>query len=264
MFKRTVLFLVFFISTLGFFQTGTVYSAQQPKEITVSAAISLKNAFIEIGKIYEAGHKGTRVLFNFGASGDLARQIEEGAPVDAFASAAEKDMDYAGSHGLILPGSRIDFAANTLVLIVPNGSKAGLASFKGLESPSVQRIAVGNPKSVPAGRYAEEVFRSFGLLDRISGKLIYTENVRQALDYVARGEVDAGVVYSTDAAVMGKAVTVAAVAPANSHKPIVYPMAVVKASKNGAYARAFVSLVTSKAGMEILQKYGFKPTAHKK
>ncbi|MBF0506303.1 MAG: molybdate ABC transporter substrate-binding protein [Nitrospirae bacterium] len=232
--------------------------AESPKEITVSAAISLKNAFEEIGKIYEAKNRGTKVVFNFGASGDLMRQIEGGAPVDVFASAAQKDMDDAEKKGLIVAGSRVNFAANSVVLVVPIRSGTAIKSFADLESKNIQKIAVGNPKTVPAGRYAEDVFTYYKILDAIKDKLIFTENVRQVLDYVARGEVDAGVVYSTDAMVRAKEVAVAATAPEASHKPVVYPIAVIKSSKNSGPATAFISMVTSQEGKQILAKYGFK------
>jgi molybdate transport system substrate-binding protein len=159
--------------------------AADQQEIIVSAAISLKNAFEEIGKLFEAKYKGVKVTFNFGASGDLVRQIEGGAPVDVFASAAQKDMDEAEKKGLILPNSKINFAGNNVVLITPAGSKIPIKTFEGLGLDQVEKIATGNPKTVPAGRYAEEVFVHFKLLTAIKEKLIYAEHVRQVLDYVA-------------------------------------------------------------------------------
>jgi len=227
------------------------------KEITVSAAISLKNAFEEIGKLYESKTK-TACVFNFGASGDLLKQIAGGAPVDIFASAAKKDMDEADSQGLTVADTRADFASNSVVLVIPADAKTGLNSFEGLNFAGIKKIAVGNPKSVPAGRYAEDVFNFYNILASIKDKFIYTENVRQVLDYVARAEVDAGVVYATDAAARSKEVKVVAAAPEPSHKPVVYPSAVVKGSKNEAGAKAFIDLVLSDEGRAVLQKYGFK------
>ena len=240
---------------------GSVFSAvalaEPPEEITVSAAISLKNAFDELGKLYEAKHKGTRVIFNYGASGALIAQIEGGAPVDVFASAAQKDMDEADKKGFIVPGSRVNFAANGIVLILPSGSRISVKSFEDLKSAGIGKIAVGNFRTVPAGRYAEEVFAYYKMSDAINGKLIFAENVRQVLDYVSRGEVDAGVVYSTDARVMAKGVRVASTAPEASHKPVVYPIAVVRATKKRNMAEDFITLVTSPDGRRILKKYGF-------
>lgn len=225
-------------------------------DITVSAALSLKNAFAEIGKLYEARHAGTKVRINYGASGDLVRQITGGAAVDVFASAADKDMDELAAKGFMLPGSRKNFAGNALVLITPQSGPS--VSFAGLASDKVKRVAVGNPKSVPAGRYAVEVFDYYKVAGAIKEKLIYAENVRQVLDYVARGEVDAGVVYATDAAARSAAVRVAAEAAAASHKPVIYPIAVVKGTPNRSAAQSFVDMVLSKEGSAILKKYGFR------
>jgi molybdate transport system substrate-binding protein len=234
--------------------------AGSAKFLTVSAAISLKNAFEEIGKLYES-QQGTKCVFNFGASGDLLKQIAGGAPVDVFASAAQREMDEAAKQGLIVTATRADFAANSVVLIVPvgpAGAKISLNSFEGLNAAEIKKIAVGNPKTVPAGLYAEEVFGYYKMLTSLNAKFIYAENVRQVLDYVARGEVDAGIVYATDAPSRSKEVKIIAAAPEASHRPVVYPIAVVKGAKNEADAKAFIVLVLSPKGKKILQKYGFK------
>jgi molybdate transport system substrate-binding protein len=222
--------------------------------------MSLKNAFAEIGKMYESQH-GVPVIFNFAASGALARQIIGGAPVDVFASAAPKDMDEIADQGLIFPETRLNFAGNRVVLVVPVDAPvdtpAVLDSFEGLAAGAIRRIAAGNPKTVPAGRYADEVFRYYGIDDAIAGKLIFTENVRQALDYVARGEVDAGVVYGTDAAAEKHWVRIAAVAAAASHRPVVYPIAVLKDTHNKTAAMAFIEILLSPEGKKILLDQGF-------
>ncbi|MFA5904824.1 MAG: molybdate ABC transporter substrate-binding protein [Desulfobacula sp.] len=243
---------------IAWFCIWTAFPAfADPKEITVSAAMSLKNAFEDIGRLYESS-TGTTCVFNFGASGDLLKQISGGAPVDVFASAAKKDMDEADRQGLTIAGTRTDFALNSVVLIVPVGAKTDLKSFEGLKAMEIQKIAVGNPKSVPAGRYAEDVFTFYNILSSLKDKFIYTENVRQVLDYVARNEVDAGVVYATDAAARLKEVKIAATAPESSHQPVVYPVALVKGTKNESDAKAFIALVLSDQGRAVLQKYGFK------
>lgn len=245
---------------VGCLVCGSVCSvaAGQDKDLTVSAAISLKNAFEEVGRLYES-KQGVKVTFNFGASGDLVKQIAGGAPVDVFASAAQKDMDGADKQGFILSSTRADIAANSVVLIVPAGGKSTLKSFEGLAAADIKKIAIGNPKTVPAGRYAEEVFTYYKLLSAVKEKFIFTENVRQVLDYVVRGEVDAGVVYATDAAAKASEVAVITIAPETSHKPVIYPAAVIKGSKNEPRARAFIALVRSAEGQKILQKYGFRP-----
>ncbi|MFZ5573444.1 MAG: molybdate ABC transporter substrate-binding protein [Thermodesulfobacteriota bacterium] len=235
----------------------TPAAAGETKTITVSAAISLKDAFAEIGRIYETA-SGTRCIFNYGPSGDLVKQITGGAPVDVFASAAQKDMDEAARQGRIIASTRADFAANSVVLIAPAGSDGALTSFECLVAAKIIKIAVGNPVTVPAGRYAEEVLQFYKLLPGIKEKLIYTENVRQVLDYVVRGEVDAGIVYATDAAMRSTEIKLIATAPEASHKPVVYPLALVKGTKRASDADAFTAFVLSKEGRQILKKYGFK------
>jgi molybdate transport system substrate-binding protein len=232
--------------------------AQSEREILVSAAVSLTNAFQEIGDLFKGKQGGVRVLFNFGASGDLARQIIGGAPVDVFASASPKDMDDLDQKDLIIKGTRVNFAGNRVVLITPFRSVFPLTSFHDLTRAEVKRVAIGNPKTVPAGRYAEEVLKHFHLSDAVKDKLIFAGNARQVLDYVARGEVDAGLVYSTDALVRAKEIKSVAEAPEQSHSPLVYPIAVIKETRNEVLAKEFISLVTSREGKTVLEKYGFR------
>lgn len=246
-------FVILYVTTVTLISAPAVAGAG---DITVSAAISLKDALGEIGRLYEAKNKGTKVIFNFGASGDLMNQVAGGAPVDVFASAAQKDMDTLEQKGLLFPGSRVDFAANSLVLVAPAGAEIG--SFEDLGKRSIKRIAGGDPRTVPAGRYAEEALRYYKILDAIKDKYILTANVKQALDYAARGEVDASIVYYTDAMKRAKEIRIVATAPEQSHKPVVYPIAVVKGTKARGAAKAFISLVTSTEGIKILEKYGFK------
>ncbi len=224
-------------------------------ELTVSAAISLKDAFEEIRKLFQDSHKGVKVLYNFGASGSLARQIEGGAPADVFASAAQKDMDDIEAKGLVVPGTRLNFARNSVVLVVPASGGVRLDSFAALKLAGIKKVAIGNPRTVPAGRYAEEVLNFYKALPAINNKLIFAENVRQVLDYVATGEVDAGIVYMTDA--LTRTVKVVSTAPEQSHKPVVYPIAVVRGTKNEKLSMAFIQTVNSEAAQGILRKYGF-------
>ncbi len=246
--------LLFFLVILGI----NLSSAEPAREITVSAAISLKNAFEEIGKVLEEEHPRTKVRFNFGASGDLVRQIEAGAPVDVFASAAQKDMDDIDQKGLITSGTRMNFAGNSVVLVKPGVSKIRMELFEDLRKPEVKKIVIGNPKSVPAGRYAEEVLKYLNLWKAVRDKLIFAEHARQALDYVARNEVDAAIVYSTDAMIRPKEVRIITKAPDKSHQPIVYPLGIVKGSNNQTLAEEFITLVLSTEGKNLLKKYGFE------
>jgi molybdate transport system substrate-binding protein len=236
---------------------------ESSKEITISAAMSLKSAFEELEKRYEVGHKGVKIMFNFGASGDLRRQIEVGAPIDAFASASKKEMDDLEEKGLVLSGSRIDFASNTVVLVVPLHTKFRIKSFADLGSKEIKRVAMGNPKTSPAGRYAEEVLQYYKLMPAVKDKLIFTENVNQVLDYVARGEVDAGIVYATDFMTRVNDVSIAATAPISSHAPVVYPFALIKGTRNERLTKEFGLLLISGEGRKILKKYGFAPAQDK-
>ena len=225
------------------------------EELTVSAAASLTNAFPEIGRCFEQQHPGTKVIFNFAASGHLLQQIAQGAPVDVFASADQKTMNQAQEKGLIVPASRKDFVSNTLVLIVPQDSKLALAGLKDLASAAVQRVALGNPATVPVGRYTQEALTQAGLWEGVKPKLIMGESVRQVLDYVGRGEVDAGFVFATDAAVAkGKVKTVTEV---QGHQPIVYPAALVSASQKKTLAQEFLNFIFVPESVAILSKYGF-------
>lgn len=234
-------------------------SASAADATVVCAAASLKNAFEEIGALVASTNGGARPAFNFGASGDLLAQIRGGAPADVFTAAAAKDMDTLETAGALLAGTRVDFAANEVVLVVPAASTAAVSSFAELAQPGVARVAIVNPKTGPAGRYAEEVFASAGIAGAVRPKLVLAENVRQVLDYAAREEVDAGVVYATDALTRPLAVKVAAVAPAGSHQPVVYQIAVLKRSTDVQAARLFVAAVRSTAGLAILARHGFMP-----
>jgi molybdate transport system substrate-binding protein len=245
----------FFLVLMLFSITRTVL-AQEMQGPTVAAALSLKGTFEEMAALYQAKHPGERVQFNFAASGVLQRQIEGGAPVDLFASASSREMDELERKDLLAAGSRRAFARNGIVLIAPAGAKPAAADFRDLQSVKVKRIAIGNPATVPAGKYAEGVLRSFSVWDTVREKLVFAENVRQVLDYTARGEVDAGVVFFTDA--MGvPGIQVAALAPQTRHAPAVYHAAVVTGAKNSERARAFIDVLLSPEGREVLRRRGF-------
>ncbi|HBZ56410.1 MAG TPA: molybdate ABC transporter substrate-binding protein [Syntrophobacteraceae bacterium] len=232
--------------------TGNV-SAQQ--ELTVSAAASLTNAFPEIGKKFESANTGTKVIFNFAASGPLLQQIEAGAPVDVFASADQKTMDQAQEKNLILKDSRKNFVSNKLVLIVPATAKISIKSLQDLSTKDVTRIAIGKSETVPVGRYTQEALTNEGLWESLNAKFIPADSVRQVLDYVSRREVDAGFVFATDAAIAKDKVRI--VATMEMHKPIVYPVAVVSAMQKKEFSQRFIDFVLSKEGQEILSQHGF-------
>lgn len=225
-------------------------------DLVVSAASSLTDAFKAVGKAYEARHPGTHVVLNFAASDILLRQIESGAPADVFASADQAAMDKAVAAKAIDPSTRHDFATNRLVLIVPKNATAKVTSAADLKGPGVKRVAYGDPASVPVGRYAKAALEQQGLWDAVSAKGVLAQNVRQGLDYVARGEVDAGFVFATDAAIAKDRVTV--VATVATPKPISYPIAVVTDSKEAKEAASFEAFVQSNEGQDILAGFGFQ------
>jgi molybdate transport system substrate-binding protein len=218
-------------------------------DITVSAAASLTNAFKEIGAAFEKEHAGDKVQFNFAASDPLVQQISKGAPVDVFASADQDAMDKADSLKLLAPGSRKNFASNSLVLIAPLAGTLPIKGIADLQQAAVTRVTLGNPASVPVGRYAKNALEQARLWAAVEPKAIYGTSVRQSLDYVARGEVDAGFVYATDAAIMRDKVKVVATVPTET--PVSYPIAVIAAG------RRFADYVLSSAGQAILAKHGF-------
>ncbi|MCG3188742.1 MAG: Molybdate-binding protein ModA [Burkholderiaceae bacterium] len=224
-------------------------------ELTVSAAASLTNAFKELAPRFEADHPGTKVLVNFGSSGALLQQMANGAPVDVFASADQETMDQAQRKGLVLAAQRRNFVSNALVVIVPAKAAHGPKALGDLAGAAYQRIAIGLPASVPVGRYTQGVLEAAGLWAAIEPKMVGANTVRQALDYVARAEVDAGFVYATDAALMPERVQVAFTAPTTM--PILYPVAPLTASANPALAMRFVDFLGSPAAQAVLARYGF-------
>jgi len=229
--------------------------AASAADLTVSAAASLTNAFRELAPLFEAAQPGTRVQFNFAASGALLQQIAKGAPVDVFASADEETMDQAQTQGLVKASERRYFASNSLVLIVPNGSTNPPSALADLNRPTYRRVAIGVPASVPVGRYTKSVLESAGLWGAVEPKMIGAQSVRQALDYVARAEVDAGFVYATDAALMPDKVKVALTVPTPSR--ILYPVAPIAGAAQSALAERFVAFLLSPAARPVLARFGF-------
>lgn len=245
--------------------TSSAQAQNAPVTITVSAAASLTDAFNEIKGLFEAAHPNVTVATNYAASGPLLRQIEMGAPVDVFASADEVTMDKGSASKVIVDDKRVTFTANSLVLIKPFSGQddaaeaASAADF--LTADSTQRLAIGSPDSVPVGRYAKASLESMKLWDVLTPKFVMAANVRQVLDYVSRGEVDAGIVYATDANLGLKAQKIAMVATLTGHKPITYPIAPcinpAASPEQVELAQAFVDFVMSPEGQAVLASYGF-------
>jgi molybdate transport system substrate-binding protein len=234
--------------------TSTVV-AQSNASLLVSTAASLTDAMQEIKTNYQQSKPGVTINYNFGASGALLSQIQQGAPADIFISAGKKQVDTLEQSGQLVAGTRSILAKNRLVLIVPKSS-VGVTSFFNLARDNIKKIAIGEPRSVPAGQYAEQVLQKLGIYDKVKAKFVYANNVRQVLAAVESGNADAGLVYRTDAAISKKVKTVVA-ADEKYHSPIIYPMGVLKQSKNVAAATEFAQYLSSEQAKAVLKKYGF-------
>ena len=248
--------------SLALMLVSSLSGLAQAAELTVSAAASLSNVFKDLAPLFEAAQPGHKLQFNFAASGALLQQIDKGAPVDVFASADVETMDQAQRKGLVLVAQRRNFVSNTLALVVPIagtegpiGGTQGPKALAELTQPRYARIAIGLPASVPVGRYTQGALKMAGLWSAIESKLISAHSVRQVLDYVARGEVDAGFVYTTDAMLMAGKVRLALTVPTPT--PIVYPVAVLARSPHPELAQRFVEFLSTAPAQAVLTRHGF-------
>lgn len=223
-------------------------------ELTISAAASLQDALKEIEKQYKEKEPNIKLSFNFGASGALQQQIEQGAPADLFFSAAEDKFQTLVKKGFINEKEGKNLLGNELVLVVPKDSS--LTQFQDLKDEKIKKIALGTPESVPAGKYAKASLTHENLWNDVQNKIVFTKDVRQVLTYVETGNVDAGIVYKTDALVSDK-VKIGEAAAADSHEPIHYPLGVIKESKHKKEATSFYEYLQSKDAQSIFKKYGF-------
>lgn len=229
--------------------------AARAGDVVVSAAASMTQALRDIAPLFETAHPGARLRLNFGASGALLTQIARGAPADVFLSADAETMDQAQSRGLVLREQRRDVASNALVVIVPAASNRVPQALAELAGAGYERIAIGLPASVPVGRYTQGVLEAANLWGAIEPKMIGANHVRQALDYVARAEVDAGFVYATDAAILPDKVRVAFTVP--TAQPIRYPVAVLAGAPHPQEAARFVDFLFTPAAQAVLARHGF-------
>jgi molybdate transport system substrate-binding protein len=233
----------------------TVVNTLHAAELNVFAAASLKEALVEIGAGYER-ESGDKVIFNFGASSTLARQIEQGAPADLFFSADEAKVEALEKKDLLLAETRRSLLSNTLVIVVAADAITAPKSAADLAQPAVRKLALAEPQTVPAGIYAREYLERLGLWSAVKDKVVPTENVRGALAAVESGNVDAGIVYKTDALV-SKKVRVAVEISATERPKISYPLAVVKDSKQPERAKKFAGHLSSPEARAVFEKFGF-------
>ena len=225
--------------------------------LTISVAASLQDAIADIGDLYSQQMPSVKLTYNFGSSGSLQQQIEQGAPVDIYISAAERNMDVLDDKNFLLSDSRRNLLKNEVVLI-SSKKNTDIKGFSQLKADSVEKIAIGAPDSVPAGKYSQEVLESLKLAKSLESKFVFAKDVRQVLTYVETGNVAAGMVYSTDAQV-SEQVKIIETAPKNSHSPIIYPMAIVKESKQPKQAQDFMEFLLSDRATKIFTNYGFTP-----
>ena len=249
-------FIMFLIVCLVFSLVGCSVNSVEKPTILVAAAASLKNCVDdEIIPMFEEKYPNIKVEVTYDSSGKLQTQIEEGADVDVFMSAAMKQMNALNEKGLIIEDSIIELFENKIVIIVPEGSDKEISSFKDILK--VDKIAVGDPESVPAGQYAKETFESLKIWDQVSKKASLGTNVTEVLNWVAEGSADAGIVYSTDAASNDK-VAIVAEAPDGSVSKVIYPVGIVKSTKNKDLAKIFTEFLTTDDAIKVFETYGFK------
>ncbi|MGZ9584352.1 molybdate ABC transporter substrate-binding protein [Paenibacillus marinisediminis] len=229
---------------------------QEQVELLVSAAASLKDVLQEIKGVYETNNRDIKLNFNYGGSGALQQQIEQGAPVDLFISAASSHMQALVDKGLVDAAQQSNLLANELVVVKPAGSSVNISNLSDLTLDQVHKIAIGIPESVPAGSYAKEALSTDKLWDSLQSKMVQAKDVRQVLQYVETGNVEAGFVYKTDALASDK-VEIALTVDASAYSPIVYPVGIVKATKHPKEVEKLYSFLRSEEAMNIFIKYGF-------
>ena len=245
------------LSLVACADTGSVdESAAEPVTLTVLAAASLTDVMGEIETAYETSHPNVDLVFSFASSGDLQAQIENGAPADVFISAAAKQMNALNEEGLMNSDSIIDLLQNKVVLIVPADSTIGLASFEDVLSDEVTMIGLGEPESVPAGKYAQQIFETLGIWEDVQARANLGTDVRTVLSWVEAGEVSCGVVYATDAFTTDL-VTIVAEAPEGSCDDVIYPAGIVAASANADASAEFIAYLQGADAAASFESYGF-------
>ena len=250
-----------FLSTLcclSLLLTGCSSSTKKENktiELNISAAASLKEAMADLEAAYTSKNPEVSVVINYGSSGSLQQQIEQGAPCDLFISAGEKQMTALEEEGLLLDGTNKDLVKNSLVLVTSNDSE--ISSIDSLNSDAVSKIALGEPSSVPAGKYADETLTSLAIKDSLNNKLVFAKDVKEVLAWTASGNADAGFVYLSDA-LSSDGVKIVETISEEYHSPITYPVAIIKDSDDIDAAKAFEDFLFTDEAQEIFEKYGYK------
>lgn len=254
--RTTAAVLLLFAITTGCAEKHNDGPHEERVEVVVSAAASLTDCLSAIGREFEDEHPGIRITFNFGASGALQRQIEQGAPVDLYISAGKPQIEELVLQKLVDPKQQTTLLKNKLVVIVPGGSKLQLNSIQDLNHSNIRKIAIGQPETVPAGTYAKELLTRTGLWDLVKERIVFTKDVKQALTYVETGNVDAGLVYETDV-LLSKHAATALVPDSDAYSAIVYLMAIIKQTKHNKEAEELFHYLQSTAAADVFKAYGF-------
>lgn len=228
----------------------------EEQKIMISAAASLSGVLSQIASAFESENVNTTLTLNYGASGKLAQQILQGAPVDVFLSADQKLMDKLSEQDMIIQDTRANFTKNKLVLVANESSNLSLESLENLTSIDLDQIAIGNPESVPVGSYAKQALTALGIWEDLDDQLVYAKDVRQVLTYVESGNTDIGFVYASD---LERSKMVEEVTKINTglYESIDYPAAVIASSETKEKAKAFVEFLKTEEARSILAKYGF-------
>ena len=250
-----------FLSTLcclSLLLTGCSSSTKKEDKtikLNISAAASLKEAMADLEAAYTSKNPEVSFVINYGSSGSLQQQIEQGAPCDLFISAGEKQMTALEEEGLLLDGTNKDLVKNSLVLVTSNDSE--ISSIDSFNSDAVSKIALGEPSSVPAGKYADETLTSLAIKDSLNNKLVFAKDVKEVLAWTASGNADAGFVYLSDA-LSSDGVKIVETISEEYHSPITYPVAIIKDSDDIDAAKAFEDFLFTDEAQEIFEKYGYK------
>lgn len=256
---KKILSIILILTLLLTFAVGCS-SKSEPVTLRLSVAASLTECIGELKTVYKDKNSNVDLVITLASSGNLQQQIEQGAPTDIFFSAGQKQMKALKEKGLMINEAVINIVENKVVLITPLDGQ-DISSFEELTSDKITKIGIGDPASVPAGQYADEIFTSLKINDAISSKMVYAKDVKEVLSWVETGNVDAGAVYATDANISPQ-VKVVATAPNGSLKsPIIYPIGIVKATKVQSEAQKFIDFLSTDEAKEIFIKYGFSPVS---
>ena len=256
--KLNQLILMLFLGILSFTLVIGCQPAETSNQITISASATFQDVMETIKPLYQEKYPEKEITYNFGASGSLQRQIEQGAPVDVFMVADAEKMDSLEEQGLIISETRQDILKNKIALVTASDNNLELTNFNDITQESINLVGLGEAKTVAAGRYTQEILDSLNIADEVYAKAVYGKDVRQIVNYVATGNVEVGIVFQTDAKNTNNIKTITT-APKESHSPIICPIAVIKDSQNTETGKEFIEFLTSNQAQAVFENYGFIP-----